>query len=111
VANFLRRPSSNGVRSADGAASVDCAYCQRYPALAEFLTLSEWEPGQLRVTGTLLLFVEEGVWKACLHDRDDCKAAFVSSETFQGLLERVDEGLRGDDFDWRNKRQQSPRKR
>lgn len=57
--------------------------------------------GQQRVTGTLLLFVDDGALKAMLNDRDSGYIAFLSSHTAKTLLEAVEEGLRDGGLDWR----------
>lgn len=72
-----------------------------YAALGEFLTLPEWEPGVARVTGSLSLFVESGVWKCCLSDRDGGQVAFMSARSPEDLFASLEKGLRAGTLDWR----------
>lgn len=74
-----------------------------YPALTEFLVLSEWEDGSTRVPGTLLLCTEGGRWRAWLHDRDGDPelSCWVSASTWAGLMRAVEDGLRQGCLDWR----------
>jgi hypothetical protein len=111
MADYTRRRSSNGaVPASNGTTTPDSMQLQ-YPALVEELTLTEWAPDENRVTSTLLLFVEDGLWKACLHDRDSQKSCFVSGLSLSGLLASVEQGLREDDLDWRSKRPVPGKKR
>jgi hypothetical protein len=72
-----------------------------YPALVEFLSLSQWPEGDARVLGTLTLFVELGQWKASLNDRDQHRVAFCTALTPVALLTSIEEGLVTNGLDWR----------
>lgn len=76
---------------------------KKYPALVEFMSLQEWEPGQPRLTGTLNLFIEDGQWKACVSDRDQGLIAFVSAANPEELLVALEKGLQATTLDWRRK--------
>jgi hypothetical protein len=71
------------------------------PALVAFCADGSWADGSIRITGTLTVFVESGQWKCCLTCRGTSRKAFVSAQTLQELLSRVDQGLDMDDLDWR----------
>lgn len=110
MAKYLKKPlppEANGLASV---VEVDSWWAQKHPALVEFLTLSQWEDGSLRETGTVLLFAEDGVWKACLNDRDAAKVAFVSGTSLEDVLVRAEAGLEEGDLDWRG-RKPPPRKK
>lgn len=79
-------------------------------ALFEFLTLTEWEDGETRERGTLIVFVEDGMWKACLSDKDSGRTCFYSSVAFDQLLAGLDKGLRQDSLEWRKKRVEEAKK-
>jgi hypothetical protein len=83
---------------------------KKYPTVLEFVSLRRWEDGTVRVCGTLLLFVDMGMWKACLHDKDASASAFVSGKTPGALLEAMEKGLREDSLDWRADRPQGGQK-
>lgn len=80
---------------------VDPWLLKKWPAVAEFLTLSQWEDGTARQRGSLIIFLEDGFLKACLSDRDADLVCFVSSATLQGLLDKADKALQDDNADWR----------
>lgn len=82
------------------AAAHDDDTRKRFPTLFDFLTLTGWG-GKARKTGTMLVFCEDGKWKACVTDRDGGHYAFHSSDTLEGLLKALDDALRGGALDWR----------
>lgn len=77
------------------------AWARRYPALAEYLDADKFPDGSARKTSTLLVFVDDGVLKACVSDRAESRVAFFSASTFEGLLDAVEVGLSTDNADWR----------
>lgn len=72
-----------------------------YPTILEFLTLTQWEDGTQRATGTLTLMAENGVFKCSLRDRDAGCYCFVSGKSPTTLLEALEKGLAGNSLDWR----------
>ena len=74
---------------------------QRSPFLFEFLAGTVWEDGSRRETGTVLLFAEAGLFKACLRDRACRRVGFLSGDTFEGLLATIENSLQEDSVDWR----------
>lgn len=78
-----------------------CSLGKRFPALLEFLTLGEWEPGVAREFGSVLVFVGEGRLKAMLNDKDAARVAFVSGDSLESVLCLLEEGLKDNDLDWR----------
>lgn len=79
----------------------DEAFRRAMPALWEFLTLSAWEDGSPRETGTFLIFSEDGKVKGCLCNRDTGHVGFVSADGWVSLLEAVEAALMNDSVDWR----------
>lgn len=96
-----RSPASAGASAHDADLSGSC------PTLHEFLTLSSLSDGKPRSTSTLLVFVEGGLWKAVLNERDAELALWATSETFQGLLAELESRLSAPVVDWRPGRRQS----
>lgn len=81
-------------------AAIDVSFRAGQPVLHDYLTITGLGGAQ-RVTGTLLLFAEDGKWKACINDRDGGFVAFLTSDTVAGLLEAIDKGLAKGSLDWR----------
>lgn len=88
-----------------------CGLAMTFPTLFEFLSLSRWPDGSLRSTGTITLIGEGALLKAAVHDRDGSRSAFVSARTLTVLFEEIEEGLVKDNLDWRDKAQESGKRR
>jgi len=99
-------------------ASADCwpsldKEAKRFPDLFAFLSCRSWPDGEVRVTGTLLIFVDEraGELKACLKDRDSDRQCFVTANTFLDLLAAIEGVASGEKGDWRASRYDKSTKR
>lgn len=105
MATFLKRRESGSGKARQVEAvtveSADSAFAKKYPALAEFISLEEWSEGVPRTRGTITVFWEDGAFKASLNDRDSESVAFVSKNSFAGLLDALEKGLVGSTHDWR----------
>jgi len=86
------------------------AWQKSYPTLWEFLSLTTFEDGSDRKLPTITLFLGPDGLQACLNDRDQGMAAFVTSVTLDGLWTALEEGLKGDKLDWRRSQQQYGKK-
>ncbi len=49
----------------------------------------------------MMLFCEEGKWKAWLHDRDAKQGCFVAAATLAGALAAAESAVAGQGGDWR----------
>lgn len=74
-----------------------------WPTLVDYLTQEAWEDGSVRQTSTLLLFREEGCWKACLNDRAMERTAWCSGRSPEGLLQGLEDSLLTGSAEWRKK--------
>jgi hypothetical protein len=83
----------------------DSAFTAELPALSEHLIQTQYDDGTHRQTSTLLIFVDGGVLKLCLSDREVGRSCFVSAATFEEALKKLDQQLADDTADWRVKRQ------
>lgn len=98
----LHKPNGNG--SSSGSLSVQTvagSWLSSFATLSEFLTTSTWPDGSSRLLGTLLIFVDGPVWKACLKDKNGPRTCFVTGPDPDTLLLAVEEGLDQDKLDWR----------
>jgi len=97
----LKRRGGNADDEA-GKGCADSGFEGDYPSLSDFLWSDRWpDDNSPRRLGTLTVFVEGGLWKACLNDRDQGMVAFGTSDTFLNLLQLLDDGLEQDRLDWR----------
>lgn len=102
----MRRSKNSGVSGdvdTNGGYDTDALLCRRAPTLHQFLSDTQWDDGGARVPGTLLLFCEQGRYKACLNDRDGSRSVFVSGDSVEAILDALEAGLADDDLEWRAK--------
>jgi len=50
------------------------------------------------------VFVEDGVLKGCLNDRDAERSVFLAADSLESLLDDLEAGLANDSLQWRAKR-------
>lgn len=96
-------------RAAGARSLEDSQASDALPALVEFLTLTEWAPGEKRVPGTVLLCSDEGLWKGWLHDKDAGLSCWVSGASLRALVASVEKGLADGSLEWRRERR-APRR-
>jgi hypothetical protein len=108
-------PKSRSATTGRFAAS-DPELAGRLPALVEFLTECLTEEGVARVTSTLGVSCEDGVWKVCLTDRAQAGQKFdfkmwKSGASLLDALKALDEDLQGGSPEWRRFAKWAPPKR
>jgi hypothetical protein len=86
-------------------------WAERHPALWEYLTSTKYPDGGARQTSTLLLFVEDGVWKACLKDRDTGRSLWIASGSPTEAMTDLELTLAAGDAEWRKDKQWQPAKK
>lgn len=110
MAEYSERRRAAAASSQSGSVQRDPRVEKDFPALWDLMTTTKLKDGKVRRTMTVLLFVDDGKWKACLNDRENGVTAFVSGDTAQALLMSIEEGLQGDSLEWRGDRKASGRK-
>lgn len=93
-----KKHGSGEIRAAD-----DDEFKERYPELFEHLTATcfEGDRSQPRVTSTLLLFAQDGVWKGCLRDRADGTCCWCAAAGALAVLDILEAELRDGTAVWR----------
>jgi len=81
----------------------DEAFAKTYPTITEMLYATSYEDKTLRQTSTLLIFCDNGVLRICLNDRDNQRSAFVTGETVEGTLLKLEDQLATQTVEWKNK--------
>jgi len=99
-----RRESSSSPEQVSGSFAGSADDSARFPALVEFLSAIVWPGGDARLTGTLLLFVEDGKLKGCLNDRDQGVVSFFAAESLLGAVQAAEKVLGSGNGDWRPQR-------
>lgn len=93
-------------RGEDGQVATDTVFAKRHPELWSHLADEQYEDGSPRERSTLMVFVEDGLVKLCLNDRDQNRTAWISALTLQEAMGALEKGLAGGRLDWRVKRPQ-----
>jgi len=101
VAQFARRAAPSAASAAALPPESLGSFEKAHPALWEYLSLCEWEPGQPRETSALLLFCDEGLLKGMLNDRDGVRVCFVAGGSVSAVLKSLEKGLVANTLDWR----------
>lgn len=95
----IKGPVDNGTGTES--APADQEFAKKYPTLFAFLSDARWSSGEARETGSVLIFCQDGQFKAMVKDKDSGYIAFVTKGTFKTLLEAIERGLVEEKLDWR----------
>lgn len=107
----MRKPaSSGGKRDGSEPRPRPEGDCEMLPSLWEFLTHRQWDDGTPRQPGSVTVFYEDGVWKACLNDRDAGLVAFRTAPTPIELAVSLEGALARDTLEWRRSTAQGKRR-
>jgi len=98
--SFIDKHRQTGSLS-NGGQLTDRVFQADYPALFEYLGLTQYPDGKSRQTASLTLFSEDGLWKACLNDRETAQVLFVTETSFGVLLAALELLLQSDRPPWR----------
>lgn len=71
------------------------------PAVVEYLTATAYPDGSQRERSTISLFLEDGVVKACLSDRDQARTLWRSGASVEDALMAVESAVADGTADWR----------
>ena len=99
--SLSRRSGPTDARGSGGTVPPEAGYWKGLPDLLAFMSVSSWPDGSSRLPGTLIVFAENGAWKACLSDKDASLVCFVTGRTLDELLERCEGIVAGEGGDWR----------
>lgn len=81
--------------------SVDCNVLVGLPTLLSYLTDDKYEDGTPRQRSTMSVFVEEGMVKIALNDRQEHASMYVAAEGLGTALEALESKLDAGTGDWR----------
>lgn len=101
MGDFLKLPPHQAAPQATAQDYEASPFTRDYPCLWEWMTLTRWENGEVRIPTSISLFLDEGRVKAAVNDKDMGRVAFVSGWTVEDVLRAVEEGLLQQSLDWR----------
>jgi len=103
--DFFKKPITSGIPvGGTGKFPTPPCLAERAPTLGHFLCDESWPDGEARQRSTLVIFVEDGNFKACLSDKDSNTSLWASCKSFDDLLEAMESRLTDDRPDWRRAR-------
>jgi len=101
VAQFVSRVVNHQEKKAHAVSEVGALWVASHPALWEYLTLDSYEDGAPREVSMLLLFAEDGRFKAALQDRQEGRSLWSTAESIEGALMSLEAMLQSGMGEWR----------
>jgi len=86
--------------TAAGGKAADPGLEKKCPTLHAFMTLTE-EDGKPRSPSSLVIFTEDGQWKACLSEKDANLKLWRSADTMEKVFLALEKALASGQADWR----------
>jgi hypothetical protein len=110
MGQYLNKPTGGLPSSSSEPLKPSGEWPVLFPALCEFLLLSQWEDGTSRLRGSITLFADPSSWKCCLNDKDGHRVAFVAGSSPEDALMAAEAGIVHSTLDWRDARPNGKRK-
>lgn len=99
---FLKKREAVERKRSDLAAERAGEWAKAHPALWEYLVSEEYPDGAPRERSMLCVFVENGLFKAALQDRDQQQSLWAAGEALESVLEALEaKCVSGDPSEWR----------
>jgi len=111
MSKFRQNVDQRKVAGTSKQAASDETMAASFPALLEYLTDREGQGGAVRQTATITLFAEDGMFKACLNDRQEGLSTWASGESVQDTIEALEGLLASGEAVWRRAGGGKPRGR
>lgn len=100
---MLKRPKPGEYQGTPDDPYDDPAFRSEFPSLHEYLTQAKWDDGSLRTTSTLLIFIDQGVLRLCLNDRENSRSCFFTAAEFGEGMAKLESALATGKVEWRMK--------
>jgi len=101
VAKFVRKAVEHNERKALEKSREGARWEDTHPAVWEYLSLDTHDDGSQRTTSMLCVFVEGGLVKVCLQDREAGQSLWVSGASLVEALDSLEGRLASGDGEWR----------
>jgi hypothetical protein len=102
---LLRKGEQRRVGGASGSLIEPDEMSARFPVLWSHLTQTEWAKDEPRETSSLLVFLQDGMLKGMIRDREAGLCLWMASGSLGGLLDALEAGLCDPQAEWRVDRQ------
>jgi len=101
MSKFIRKAVAIEAGASSGV-DFDPQFERDYPATLEYLTCRQLD-GRARQTSTLSIFVQDGLWKAFLNERDQGLSLCVTAASWADLMPSLEESLNLPVIPWRTR--------
>jgi hypothetical protein len=105
VTAMLEKKETRKVIGGPAVRISDVKFAGAYPTLYDYLTQVQWPDNTPRQTGSVLIFVDGGMVKGMLRDREMGVCCWVASDTLSNLFAVLEAAVRDPKTDWRVDRQ------
>ncbi len=103
--NFFRKPDETTIPVVGEAKSpIPACMLTRAPVLGAYMTADAWPNGVVREHSSLIILVQDGMFKVCLSDKSTNMSLWSSCKSFDEVLEAVECRLTDESPDWRKQR-------
>lgn len=106
---MIRKLTSESRKEMNGTLPADDWLIEHCPTVVEYLTSGKYPDGSIRDTSTLTFFVDEGMLKAALNDRDSQHTLYATAPTLQEALLSLEKRVNDANADWRPWKRKSKR--
>jgi len=104
----IKKPSAGGAPKPMANAWVDKVDQADNPNTYAFLTDTKYDDGSPRMTGSISIFTQIGVLKACIADKDNKRVAFIEAPSLCELFGLIEMAICDESTDWKAQQQRPP---
>jgi len=101
VMKFVKRAVERSQRAAEARSAAAVNWEATHPAVWEYMTCEAYEDGAPRQPSMLCVFLEDGVVKACLQDRQEGRSLWISAPSLLQAFDALEAKLQAGTDDWR----------
>lgn len=99
--NIMQRPDVTDKGNVPFRAVGEDGFAKKHPLLLSYLQDVSYDDGSSREPSSMSVFVEDGLFKIALNDRDLKRSAYVSADTLSGCMAALEAQLGKGVADWR----------
>lgn len=97
----IEKPAKRAKEGSSSGSLGDEGSRKKYPTLIEWLEAETWADGTKRERSSIIVFVQDGEWRAGLLDKNTQQNLWVTSGDLQGLFKALETRLGDPAADWR----------
>lgn len=98
----MKRPNDVTPEGVPQAVASDEKFLRKYPEITAYLSDTSWEDGAAREPSALSVFIEGGMFKVAMNDKDLRRSLYISGVTFEAAMASLETALGKSQADWRS---------